>query len=762
MTRLLSVLTGLLMSVAVNAGTIIVKTPAELKTAADKAQPGDVIILKNGDWKDTRITLKCEGTEKQPITFKAETAGKVRLTGNSWLKIGGTYIIVDGWLFENGFAGSNPVIDFRANKNTVANNCRVTNTVINDFNNPRRMDENYWISFSGKNNRLDHCSFRDKKNMGVLLAVILDDDRSRENNHSIDHNHFGRRPPLGSNSGEIIRVGVSQHCQFNSNTQITDNYFEYCDGETEIVSIKSGGNVVRGNVFKESQGSVVLRHGDNNTVTDNLFLGNGKPGTGGVRVINKGQWVVNNYFYQCRGVDFRSPLSVMNGIPNSPAHRYVQVTDAVIANNTFIDCTPASFCEGSDAERTLPPDNVWLVNNIFYNNTDSLIYRAFDATNGFNFAGNTVNKNVKQEVDNGFAKTPFNGKSYALYSLPLPAMNQMATLSDSLQQVANQRLGHPLSEQVGFRDGGLIQQLRKNIATCGAPWIKINATDKQPAAVTVNCRTADEVYKALEKNRPVIIKLTGRQYDLTRPFVIGSYARFTAGANQFVNITTPAGQRSAFEIAGKGHLVLQQIRLDGAGVKATHFIASNHEGSAQHYNLEIRNSAIRNLSETNGCTSIFYAYKSMLADSFVVRNSVFSNNQCRGFIMDEEKDDKGYYNAEKITISQNIFEKQRGILLQVYRGGNDESTLGPQLTFSRNNITDCKAPDNAPLFVFTGVQITNIFANQFTNANPSATLISYKDTVRARHRFAQNSLTGSGELLKNGFVTETNNTINSH
>ena len=56
-----------------------------------------------------------------------------------------------------------------------------------------------------------------------------------------------------------------------------------------------------------------------NTVENNVFLGNGKEGTGGVRIINKGQWVVNNFFYQCRGVDFRSPLSVMNGIPNSPA-----------------------------------------------------------------------------------------------------------------------------------------------------------------------------------------------------------------------------------------------------------------------------------------------------------------------------------------------------------------------------------------------------------------------------------------------------------
>ena len=128
--------------------------------------------------------------------------------------------------------------------------------------------------------------------MGVLLAVILDDERSRENFHSIDHNYFGRRSPLASNGGEIIRVGLSQHCQFNSNTGINNNFFENCDGEAEIISIKSCANVVEENIFKECQGSVVLRHGDNNIVADNYFLGNDKPGTGGVRVINKGQVVI--------------------------------------------------------------------------------------------------------------------------------------------------------------------------------------------------------------------------------------------------------------------------------------------------------------------------------------------------------------------------------------------------------------------------------------------------------------------------------------
>ncbi len=37
--------------------------------------------------------------------------------------------------------------------------------------------------------------------MGVLMAIILDDDRSRENFHSIDHNYFDGRLPLASNCG---------------------------------------------------------------------------------------------------------------------------------------------------------------------------------------------------------------------------------------------------------------------------------------------------------------------------------------------------------------------------------------------------------------------------------------------------------------------------------------------------------------------------------------------------------------------------------
>ncbi len=716
MTRLLLLSSFLLLGFSAVADSTFVKNIDELNAAAKKAKPGDKIVLQNGEWKNVSIKLETNGTKDNPILFKAQSAGKVIITGNSQLRIGGSYTIVDGLYFKNGYAGKD------------------------DFNNPKRMDENNWVLFYGKNNRLDHCSFKDKKNMGVLVAVILDDERSRENFHSIDHNYFGKRPPLASNGGEIIRVGVSQHCQFNSNTQIIDNLFEHCDGETEIVSIKSGSNVVRNNVFKESQGSVVLRHGDNNTVENNLFLGNGKTATGGVRVINKGQWVVNNFFYKCRGTDFRSPLSIMNGIPNSPAHRYVQVTDAVIANNTFVDCSPISFCEGSDAERTLPPANVLLANNLFYNSTDSIVYNVYDAINGFTFSGNEVSSTIKQKLAKGFVQTSFSVQKND--NKPFPVSNSKNNLAakDSIQKIAATRLSLPLSAQPGFSNLNLIKQIQANAYSCGAKWFTAFNNDTKPIAKNVKCSNATEVYAELEHNNPVIIELTGSVYNLTKPFSITKPVKFTTKQTRPIQFVTP-GMLAAFVLSGNGNLSLNSL-------------ASDSSGYSNHYNLIVRNCSISQFSAAIGCNNFFYAHKSMIADSIMILNNVFNDNQCNMINMAEEKEDKGYYNTERIMISNNKFNNNSGTLLNIYRGGNDESTLGPNLAFSNNKLGNCNTGNGSALINLTGVQVSQFVLNIFSSCNTSNTLIQFKDIVRARHLVEKNVFEQSGTISKNQFVVE--------
>jgi len=714
------------------AATIIVKNLDELNAANKKAQPGDVIILQNGEWKDATIRLNCHGTKEQPVVFKAQTAGKVMITGKSQLRLGGSFIVVDGLYFTNGYAGKDPVINFRIDKDQLANNCRVTNTVINDFNNPKRMDENYWVAFYGKNNRLDHCSFKDKKNIGVLLAVILDDERSRENFHAIDHNYFGRRPALASNGGEIIRVGVSQHCQFNSNTQISNNFFEYCDGETEIVSIKSGSNTVNENIFKECQGSVVLRHGDNNLVTGNYFLGNDKAGSGGVRIINKGQKVNNNIFFKCRGIDFRSPMAIMNGIPNSPAHRYVQVTDAEIINNSFYECAPVTFCEGSDSERTLPPDNVIFSNNTFYNSKDSIIYKVYNDISGIKFGKNIVSSKIKQVVINGFEKTI------------IPKQKPIVTRKGAESGPPHVNI-IPLFE-------------KETYSSSGAVWFSKKEAIKEIKPLVFDCQTTDDIYKQLKREEPVIIRLTGKNYILTKPLVISKLVQFTGDKKNQVKFTTE-NIFSVFLIAGKGNLTLNNLTINGEATKAIHLIASDSSGSSQHYNLSVRNCNIQNLSRKNGCENLFYACKYMVADSIVFRNNSFANNDINGIMMTEEKDNKGYYNAEKINISNNHFSNQGGTLLNIYRGGNDESTMGPLLILSNNTVSGCNTVNEEALITLTGTQSSLIGRNSFINCNPGKVLLHFEDVVRAIHLFKNNTIKNSGKTIENKFVQQTNNVI---
>ena len=153
--------------------------------------PGDVVILQNGVWENTRLEFEGNGTESQPITLKAETGGEVFFTGNSSLEIGGEYLVVDGLVFTEGYTTSGHVIAFRTSSSNHAYHCRLTNTKIVDYNPTNSGTEYKWVSLYGQYNRVDHCHFEGKNHAGAMLVVWLDD---QPNYHQIDSNYFGPRP----------------------------------------------------------------------------------------------------------------------------------------------------------------------------------------------------------------------------------------------------------------------------------------------------------------------------------------------------------------------------------------------------------------------------------------------------------------------------------------------------------------------------------------------------------------------------------------
>lgn len=731
---------------------IEIKNQIELQKANANAKPGDVIILKNGEWKDVEISLTCNGTMKMPIIFKAQMAGKVIITGRSKLKFGGNFIIVDGLVFKNGFANED-VISFRINENLISNNCRVTNTVIDDFNNSNRLNDNYWVAFYGKNNRIDHCSFYNKKNIGVLVAVMLEGKKNQDNFHQIDHNYFGIRIPLASNAGEIIRIGVSETCEFNSNTQITDNFFEHCDGEAEIISIKSCQNTIRNNLFKECQGSVVFRHGNFNTVENNVFLGNNKEGTGGVRLINKGQMVVNNYFYQCIGTGFRSPLTLMNGVPNSPAIRYVAVSNAVLANNTFNNCSPMSFCEGSDAERSETPSKVQFVNNVFYNTKDTLLYNQFDDIKGINFASNVVSQSIKQSLSKGFVKTLLFPKRTNPFQIFGDFKNGIR-LNDSIQKAGISRLTHGFSEKSGFSDVQNLKGIEANATIfCGAKWYK--PTKISQKEVNVNCKNVDELIEQLAKNKGsnLYINLTANEYHFTKPILISSNVIIRSSIKTPVKFNFNDLRSSyCFQIIAGKSLSMNDLNIDFFSLNPKNFIISDTTVNPNHSSFSIRNSKIDHLEG-----NFLHASKSSVLDSVVVSGCQFNNLNGTVFNFNSETDKKGYYNVEKLKVINTIFTNNKGQILSIIRSGKDESTMGPWLILTGNKLSNCQTLTDEPLFFISGINRSFTDKNNFKECNKNKKLFFFEDTVKASHLFTNNMLVDSGEVLIDKYVKSENN-----
>ena len=337
---------------------------AQVADALAKAQPGDTLVVRDGTFSD--VVLKWEGhaTAENPVVVRPETPGGVCITGASQLKIFGEGLTVCDFLFEKCIAEKGTVIEFR-NGDDLAHGCRLTGVVMNDCN-PARRDVSYsYVHLYGRENRVDHCSFLGKKTLGVTLIVMLNHDGCDDNHHSIDHNWFGPRPVYGSNGAETIRVGTSQQCMQNSRTLIYKNLFERCNGEVEVISIKSSENVIEENVLYECEGVLALRHGDRNTAQGNLFIGNGRRNTGGIRIVGEDQQVRHNTFSGLAGRRFFSALALMYGVPNSLPNRYMQVKRTHIIDNVFEGCRSIEFDTGKDFERTLPPvETVWEGNRV--------------------------------------------------------------------------------------------------------------------------------------------------------------------------------------------------------------------------------------------------------------------------------------------------------------------------------------------------------------------------------------------------------------
>lgn len=693
---------------------VLVQTPQELKAAVSKAKPGDVILLKDKVWHNAAIQLQGKGTAQKPIIIQPQTPGGVVFSGQSFIQIGGAYLVVKGFHFKNGYTPKREVVAFRINNDILANNCRLTDIVIEDYSQPERFKSDTWITLYGKHNRVDHSTFVNKLNAGPVLIAELNDGRSQQNYHSVDSNYFKGRQRFGSNGGETIRIGVSRYSLTASRTSITHNYFERCNGEVENISIKSGENTISFNTFFECEGGLVLRHGSGNVVEGNFFLGNNKPFTAGVRVINPDQKVINNVFYQLRGTNFRAALSVLNGVPNSLINRYYQVKNAVIERNTFINSNSILFGAGKDAERTLAPENVSFKNNLILSNQEE-IYTDVNNDKGIIFSDNGLDENFKGKVPSGFKKVKLSTSAVKLNSLQaktlqLPYQQQYGADLKKLPIVQKENTG------AKWYSPAIEKQVRKpkSFLIGAAQSALLTSTIQQALAGDTIILTQEGYYKMTEElavNKPLVLMAAAELKN--RPVLVNTSFKSLPA---FIRIEN-GGRLSVKGIAFKGSH--ESYGALDAGIRST------DEPMNKPYQLYIDNCEFYDYNESTN--SGFKASKSTLADSLVVVNSVFHHMSGFGIDLSSEKDDKGIYNAEYTLIRNCTFTNLLGSAISIYRGGNDESTLGPFVTIDHCTFNEVENREQGTVIKLVGAQQAAVTNSTFSYCGQGGRTILFQE-----------------------------------
>ena len=731
----------------------------ELNKAIDSCKAGDQIILANGIWKDVQIKFRGKGTKDKPITIKAETTGKVTIEGESYLKFGGEYLVVEGLYFKNGFSPSNAVIDFKISSkdkpDEISNNCKVTNCVIEDFNKPKRDKSDLWVQFWGRHNTLSNCYIAGKTNRGPTVRVSIAGIESINNYHQIVNNHFGPRPVKGGPSGETIQLGDSYTSMSPSHTMVANNLFEECNGEVEVISSKTNFNIFKNNAFYKSEGSLVTRHGNYSMIDGNYFIGDGEnENYGGIRIINTGHWVVNNYFYGLKGKSFRSPLAVMNGIPKSPLNRYNQVTDVVVAYNTYVNCSsPWQFGVGTNIAqaKVLPKSEIrsarairtTVANNIIYNEKglESIVVEN-DKADGVAFMKNIINNQgvAFKDFDGGIIEASLDLKKisdnmYIPTGIPndFEAFNgfDFNTIETDLLRVSrkdNNSIGAIIGKDV-FNPNILDK------SKYGTTWFSNEVEARDPVIHTVT-NTEELQTKINRASNGDVISLIKGVYNIDKSVVINKTLTIQSEPDAKAQlIFSGASNTPLFSLQPKGKLTINNIVLKGN--ISNYAFASLKQNMSNHFGLTVSNSEISNFNY------VLKAYKESFAERITFENTTISNCE-NGIELSEEKNDKGDYNTEYLTINNCNFNTIKANVIDYYRGGYDESTIGGNLLLTNSTFINCGAKEkNKRLLNHNGIVNVNITKNTFKN-NPVqfvSILWGAKNNVES-----DNNLMNSGQI----------------
>ncbi len=350
-----------------------VSTASEFNATAAVAQPGDVVILKNGTYSGWQLKIPSRGTAANPVIYTAQTPGGVTFTGRhqNGLVVTGDHNIVGGFQFRD--CGAYFVRFIKANHN-------------------RLTDSKFWSCGEGDTNRLievkqlshhnriDHLLMDNILSNGITVFLDQFDVANGPSQYTrIDHNVIQNSGAGATNGREAIQIGQGSGWSGGAGTDMLEtvavveyNYFTKMT--REIIEIKSSRNLVRFNRLVDAEGSLSIRQGTENVVDSN-FLHNTKSG---ITVKGENQVVTNNVVVGSRNFGISITAYGNFQLTETKWSSFPPTGNMLIAHNTLIDNVKGAIDLGrkvgyvglTNAE--LPPYNITFINNVFAGSSGTL------------------------------------------------------------------------------------------------------------------------------------------------------------------------------------------------------------------------------------------------------------------------------------------------------------------------------------------------------------------------------------------------------
>ena len=359
-----------------NAKEYLVSSTAEL-SALKNLKAGDVVVWENGVYENVSIKFSGQGSEGQEILLKARTPGQVIFRGKSSLTLYGQFVAAEGFSFTDLDTSSKYSVLTCA---TGSSNCRFTNCRIDGSSSEVSAVDSKWVSLYGKQNEVSCCTFLDKRNMGCLFVVWMEDGIVPE--HRILRNKFTRPYTHYDGNGsalngqESIRIGTSTYSLNDAKCLVQGNWFYNCHGErAEIISNKACGNVYKDNLFEDSVGTLTLRHGNNCVVSGNIFVSSNQADVGGVRIIGEGHLVEKNAMLNLTGgAGYNAGICLVKGESNAALNGYWTVRNVTVSENVMVGCKNSVIINyGKRSTQDSCPEQVTFKDNVIISRSSSAV-----------------------------------------------------------------------------------------------------------------------------------------------------------------------------------------------------------------------------------------------------------------------------------------------------------------------------------------------------------------------------------------------------